>query len=148
MSQHFCSYPDGSPVNTAGSHVISTPENPGPAHSSTVSIQSKNNTFRQRWQTSEDMNTWTGGERAAQRLILSPVVAEQIVPDGYEEDELPPPLPPRHPSRTREVLKRQYSDFEYGTMCFLALCCFLGMFGLVIALIVGAFDILSRLMRL
>ena len=158
MSQLFYTYPDGSHVNTAHSNAVRTPENSGPVHSSAVSIQSNNNTFRQRWQTSSDSNTMAPqDERVGEPLIFSPIVAEEIVPDGVGEDEVPHPLPPRSPERTTispataggqkgTRQQRQYSDFEYGTMCFLALCTFLGALGLVIALVVGALDILARLL--
>ena len=126
MSQHFYTNTEASHINTARSNVVRTPEKSGPVQSSAVSIRSNGNAFRQRWQT-QDTNTQSG-ESVAEPLIFSPVVAEEILPDGDGEDDTPPPLPPRNPrrDRSRMVQARQYSDFEYGTMCFLALCTFLG----------------------
>lgn len=66
--------------------------------------------------------------------------------DREDDAHVPPPLPPRNPARTARLPKRQYSDFEYGTLCFLVLCTFLGALGMVIALVVGALDILGRLL--
>lgn len=72
--------------------------------------------------------------------------ASSTAPDWEDEGDVPPPLPPRNPARTARLPKRQYSDFEYGTLCFLAFCTSLGALGLVIALVVGALDILGRLL--
>ena len=141
MFEHFYAHPDGSHVNTARSNIVRTPENSGPVHSSAVSIQSNNNTFRQRWQTQN--TSIRAGEGAGEPLIISPIIGQETAPT--EEDQTPPPLPPRNPDR--RVKQKQYSDFEYGTMCFLALCTFLGALGLVIALVVGALGILSRMIR-